>query len=216
VAAGGAPGAARAAAEPAEVDGEPITLEHLRTLLEQLDAVCPGGLQAPTGGTLGIGITSRTGQLLGTTTRAELARILRRGCTTHPDVACSCPLLQRPPRIDRYEPTPAQRRWVTTRDRGCRFPHCGNRAGWSDLDHVVAHADGGETDCGNLCCLCRRHHRLKTHSPGWTFVMGDDGVLRVTTPSGVTRTTRPPGVHRPRVAAVIAEPPRADDDPPPF
>jgi hypothetical protein len=27
------------------------------------------------------------------------------------------------------------------------------------------------------------------------FVMTDDGVLLVTTPSGVTRTTRPPGLH---------------------
>ena len=85
--------------------------------------------------------------------------------------------------MDRYEPTPAQRRFGRTRDRTCRHPGCGNRAGWADLDHVVAHAEGGETDCANLCCLCRRHHRLKTHARGWRYVMTPDGVLTVTTPT---------------------------------
>jgi hypothetical protein len=58
---------------------------------------------------------------------------------------------------------------------------------------VVPHAEGGATDCANLCCLCRRHHRLKTHAPGWTFTLDPDGALLVTTPSGVTRVTRPFG-----------------------
>ncbi len=47
-------------------------------------------------------------------------------------------------------------------------------------------------DCANLCTLCRRHHRLKTHAPGWRFAMTADGMLSVTTPSGITRTTRRP------------------------
>jgi hypothetical protein len=47
---------------------------------------------------------------------------------------------------------------------------------------------------------------LKTFAPGWSFVMDDDGVLTVTTPTGVTRVTRPPGLR-----------PTTDlDDPPPF
>jgi hypothetical protein len=86
---------------------------------------------------------------------------------------------------------------VTTRDRTCRFPTCGQRVGWADADHVVPHAHGGATDCANLCCLCRSHHRLKTFARGWRFTMSDDGVLTVTTPSGVTRTTRPPGMRFP-------------------
>jgi hypothetical protein len=114
----------------------------------------------------------------------------------------------------------AQRRWVKTRDRTCRFPHCGQRVGLPDLDHVRAHAAGGETSCTNLCCLCRSHHRLKTFAPGWRFAIGDDGTLHVTTPSGVTRTTRPPGV-RPRERAPgpfpgEPNPPMPDDEPPPF
>ncbi|MFD2090623.1 hypothetical protein ACFSHS_03460, partial [Blastococcus deserti] len=42
---------------PAEVDGQPITAAQLRALLEQLDALCPGGLQAPAGGSLTIALT---------------------------------------------------------------------------------------------------------------------------------------------------------------
>jgi hypothetical protein len=128
-------------------------------------------------------------------------------------------VLDRPPPTDRYEPTPAQRRFITSRDRTCRHPGCRRPARWTDADHVRAHAAGGETDCTNLCSLCRRHHRLKTHAPHWRFVMTPDGVLSVTTPSGVTRSTRPPGLHLP--AEYLLGPaggnlPDPEDDPPPF
>ena len=199
-------------AAPAEVDGQPITAAQLRALLEQLDALCPGGLQPPTGGTLDIALTDPvSGALRATVTRAELQRLARRGCPDHPAGTCACPLLDRPPPVDRYAPTPAQRRFLRTRDRTCRHPGCRNDAGWADLDHVVPHGHGGATACENLCCLCRRHHRLKTHAAGWRFQMSCDGVLTVTTPSGVTRTTRPPGLTDPASA-----PPWADADPPPF
>ena len=105
---------------------------------------------------------------------------------------CGCPLVGPPDPVDRYRPSAAQRRFVTTRDRTCRHPGCRNTAGWADLDHVIPYDHGGPTDCDNLCCLCRRHHRLKTHAHGWRFVMNPDGTLTVTTPSGVTRVTRPP------------------------
>ena len=45
---------------------------------------------------------------------------------------------------------------------------------------------------GLLVCLCRRHHRLETHAPGWMFAMDLDGTLHVTPPGGRTRTTKPP------------------------
>ncbi|MGY1840015.1 MULTISPECIES: HNH endonuclease, partial [unclassified Modestobacter] len=140
---------------------------------------------------------------------------------------CGCAVLGPPPATERYEPTARQRAFVATRDRRCRFPNCGQRVGWADLDHVIPHSRGGETDCANLCCLCRSHHRLKTHAPGWRFEMDPDGTLHVTTPSGVTRTTRPPGLRPsppepspPEAAgrAVGPEPPPPEpaDDPPPF
>ncbi|GHE07435.1 HNH endonuclease signature motif containing protein [Klenkia taihuensis] len=144
-------------------------------------------------------------------------------------VGCGCAAAGQPPPTPAYRPTAAQRRFVTARDRGCRHPGCSRPAIWTDLDHVVAHDVGGATDCANLCTLCRRHHRLKTHAPGWRFVMTGDGMLSVTTPSGVTRTTRPPGTGhglarldrllRPDTApgdpALVPAPP-ADDEPPPF
>ncbi|MGY1604479.1 DUF222 domain-containing protein [Geodermatophilus sp. SYSU D00815] len=184
---------------PARVNGHAITPAHLRELLRRVGAL---GLTAPDDGELTFALTDAGGRLLGTLTAADLQRLVRRGEGVGP-----------PPPVDRHDPTPAQRRFVTTRDRSCRWPLCPGRAGWSDHDHVIPHAEGGETDCANLCCMCRTHHRLKTFAKGWRFVMGPDGTLHVTTPSGITRTTRPPGLRRPPAEA---PPPRPDDDPPPF
>ena len=200
-AAAGAPGMGR---EPVLVDGEPVAAGLARELLERLDALCPGGLQAPTDGTLMLSFVDADGRLLAAVTRRELESAVRNGRGL-------CP----PPGIDRYAPSPAQRRFTTTRDRTCRHPGCGKKAGWADLDHVLAHAEGGETDCANLCCLCRRHHRLKTHAHGWAYVMTADGILSVTTPSGITRTSRPPGMTADQ-DSVLRVPAERDPDPPPF
>jgi hypothetical protein len=204
--------ALRASSRPqpvAEVSGQPITAAHVRELLRRLDALCPGGLQAPIGGTLTIALVeSATGELRAAVTRPELERLARRGCRTHPESDCECPVVDRPPPVSRYRPSASQRRFLRIRDRTCRHPGCANRAGWADLDHVVPHARGGPTDCANLCCLCRRHHRLKTHARGWRFAMTADGVLSVTTPGGITRTTRPPG-HSPPGSTGLARAPAA-------
>ncbi|WP_156119062.1 HNH endonuclease signature motif containing protein [Modestobacter caceresii] len=206
--------------DTATVDGAPITAGQLRELLEQLDAICPGGLQAPTGGTLGIDLADPvSGALRATVTRPKLERLARRCCPDHPaGTDCGCAVLDRPPAVDRYTPTPAQYRFVRARDRTCRHPGCRRPAARTDLDHVRAHRDGGTTDCTNLCCLCRRHHRLKTHAPRWRFTMSDDGVLTVTTPSGATRTTRPPDLQTPAAFQLFGgrSSPPDDDDPPPF
>ena len=217
------------AQEAGEVGGQPITAAHVRELLTQLDAVCPGGLQPPTAGSLTVAVTDADGRLLATTTRPELERLARRGCLAHPDRVAAepgelpagrrCTVLDRPPAVDRYRPTPAQQRFTKTRARTCRQPGCGQPVGRVDLDHVRAHADGGPTDCDNLCCLCRRHHRLKTHAPGWRFVLLPHGVLRVTTPSGVTRSTRPPGLRdriEQRALPAPPPPPVPTEEPPPF
>ncbi|WP_369138893.1 HNH endonuclease [Modestobacter versicolor] len=210
---------------PGEVGGLPITAAHVRELLVRIGAL---GLTAPVGGTLTLAITGPDGELLATTTPAELARAAHRGCSDHREDACSCPVLGPPPETTGYAPTDRQRAFLTVRDRRCRFPNCGQRTGWTDLDHVAPHGDGGATDCTNLCCLCRSHHRLKTFAPGWRFRLDDDGTLHVTTPSGVTRTTRPPGLRPPglrppglrppelRTPAPAAVPPLPDDEPPPF
>ncbi len=242
---GPAPVAFRPGARPAptaEVDGEPVTAAHVRRLLAQLDAI---GLRAPAGGSLRYAITDDAGGLLAVATDRELRAAARRGCRTHPagggadpDGVCRCPVLEVPGPVDRYRPTPGQVRYLHTRDRTCRHPGCANRAVWADADHVVAHALGGETRCENLCCLCRRHHRVKTHAPGWIHAMAPDGTLTVTTPSGVSRTSHPYRRRRAATAGRSRDPgppllsltaarvltgrpahppdPPVDDDPPPF
>src|SRR3954452_23877675 len=188
---------------PGQVNGFVITPAQLRDLLTRIDAL---GLRTPDDGTLTFGITDADGRLVATTKESDLRRRVLRGQGLNP-----------PPATGAYEPTDAQHTFVTTRDRLCRFPNCGQRVGWADHDHVLPHACGGHTDCTNLCCLCRTHHRLKTFARGWTFRMEPDGTLHVTTPSGLTRTTRPPGLHRPPPEPP-PEPPitEPDDDPPPF
>jgi hypothetical protein len=190
---------AGSAGAPGQVNGFMITPTQLRDLLTRIDAL---GLRTPDVGTLTFGITDTDGRLRATTNEADLRRRVRRGQGLNP-----------PPATDAYEPTDAQHTFVTTRDRTCRFPNCGQRVGWADHDHVLPHACGGATDCSNLCCLCRTHHRLKTFARGWSFRMLPDGTLHVTTPSGITRVTRPPGLHSPPPEPPAARP---DDDLPPF
>ncbi|MGY1779897.1 HNH endonuclease, partial [Geodermatophilus sp. SYSU D01036] len=205
--------------EAGAVNGLPITAAHLRELLAQLDAL---GLRVPEGGSVTLALVDDDGTLRATTTLDQLRRLARVGCPDHPDTDCACAVLDRPEPTDRYAPSAPQRRFVHTRDRTCRFPTCGQRVGWADADHVIPHAHGGTTDCANLCCLCRSHHRLKTFAKGWRFRMGADGTLTVTTPSGITRTTRPPGMRPPPPAEpdppVDPGPPPTDpaDEPPPF
>jgi hypothetical protein len=204
--------------EAGEVDGLPIPAAHPRELLRRLDAL---GVQAPDGGSVTVAVTDDDGTLRATTRLDRLRRLARRGCTQHPDEQCGCAVLDRPAAKDGYTPTADQQAFVLVRDRSCRFPTCGQRVGWADADHVIPHATGGPTDCANLCCLCRSHHRLKTFARGWRFTMGDDGTLTVTTPSGITRTTRPPGMRPPESPPDRAGPPpdpasETDDDPPPF
>lgn len=193
-----------------EVAGFAITAAHLRELLRRVEAI---GLTAPVGGSLTFALTDERGQLLATVTAGELARLVRKGCPQHPEAGCGCAVLGMPDPVDEYEPRAAQRRFVTTRDRRCRMPNCGQRAGWADLDHVVPHVGDGRTSCTNLCCACRSHHRLKTFARGWDFRMDPDGTLHVTSPSGITRTTRPPGLRPPEPAPA---PPDPAADPPPF
>jgi hypothetical protein len=200
------PSLAGRSTEPGEADGQPITAGHVREVLAQLGVL---GLQTPDGGSLTVAITDAEGRLLATASRPTLERLARRGCRDHSDGDCGCPM-RAGPRHSRLLPDRRQHEWVHTRDRACRFPHCGHRTGWADLDHVVPHACGGETDCADLCCLCRSHHRLKTFAPGWRFVLDPDGVLHVTTPSGIPRTTHPPGMRPPE----RSQPPEAGDRPP--
>jgi hypothetical protein len=54
--------------------------------------------------------------------------------------------------------TTAQRRAVAARDRCCTTKGCTRPPAFCDVHHLIALADGGITEIGNLVLLCRRHH----------------------------------------------------------
>jgi hypothetical protein len=156
---------------PGELDGVVVSAAECRDLLTELDRV----------DVLLAADDPVTGETLAVATRPELARAARG------------PGLSAPPDTTAYQPTARQKRFLTVRDRRCRMPGCARRAGRVDLDHAHPYDRGGPTACWNLCCLCKKHHRIKTLAPGWAFTLGRDGPLTVRTPAGITRQTRPPG-----------------------
>ncbi len=161
----------------------PVAVAELLARYDALMATGPGGRVE--GGDVWFEILDATGRLRALTSPAEARAALRRGTGLGP-----------PPVVEGYVPSAAQVRFVRARDQHCRFPGCARPAEYADLDHVIPRdhhnpAAGGPTCITNLVCLCRRHHRLKTHAPGWMFAMDPDGTLHVTPPGGRTRTTRP-------------------------
>jgi hypothetical protein len=55
--------------------------------------------------------------------------------------------------------TPAQRRALAVRDRGCIIPGCGVPAEICQVHHLTDWADGGTTDLDTMTLLCWTHHR---------------------------------------------------------
>jgi HNH endonuclease len=55
--------------------------------------------------------------------------------------------------------TPAQRRVLAARDRGCIIPGCIVAPDACQTHHLVEWADGGPTDVDNCVLLCWAHHR---------------------------------------------------------
>lgn len=113
-----------------------------------------------------------------------------------------------------YEVPDRIREQVVLRDRTCVFPWCTRPARRGDVDHVVefdhdAAVEGrpqpGPTQTDNLACLCRSHHRLKTHT-AWRYRMTAPGVFEWTSPHGHryrrdrdgTSALDPPGLEVPR------------------
>ena len=81
------------------------------------------------------------------------------------------------------------------RDHTCAFPWCPRPARACEIDHVTAHAAGGPTCTHNTAPLCRRHHRLKTHAPGWTYTVLEPGTYLWTSPHGYQFLRNHHGTH---------------------
>jgi hypothetical protein len=80
--------------------------------------------------------------------------------------------------------TPALRRALTARDRGCRWPGCGLPASWCAAHHIRPWKLGGATRLPNLVLLCFVHHHYFIHLLGWTLTGTADALLRFTHPGG--------------------------------
>jgi hypothetical protein len=78
--------------------------------------------------------------------------------------------------------SPALRRALQRRDRGCRFPGC-NSTHYADAHHIVHWADGGETNLENLVLLCRAHHRL-LHEGGFKLLKSAGNRFQFINPQG--------------------------------
>lgn len=88
------------------------------------------------------------------------------------------------------------RRALADRDRGCRFPGCGNTR-YVDAHHVIHWADGGPTELTNLLSLCRFHHRV-LHEAGFTVRLHPDGTAWFHRPDGTALpASRPPRAGQP-------------------
>jgi hypothetical protein len=90
----------------------------------------------------------------------------------------------------RREFTPAQRRALTARDRGCTFPGCHRRASACAAHHLTHWADGGRTDLDNGALLCRWHHQL-IHREGWEGRLDARGRPEYRPPASIDPERRP-------------------------
>ncbi|MEV7430470.1 HNH endonuclease signature motif containing protein [Nocardioides sp. NPDC092400] len=83
------------------------------------------------------------------------------------------------------------------RDHHCVFPWCTRPAHTTsrvDDDHVVPHSRGGPTATENIAPLCRRHHRVKTHT-GWHQHTPRPGTYLWRSPTGQTYRVDHHGTH---------------------
>ena len=105
----------------------------------------------------------------------------------------------------RTRPDPGERRrfatatqaaYVRARDRRCRFPGCRRPASRSELDHTIPHTHDGPTHECNLCCLCVRHHVVKTAGL-WKPEQLPDGRIIWRSPLGRVYVTEPEPAEEP-------------------
>lgn len=117
--------------------------------------------------------------------------------------------------VDRYRPTAELSRFLRVRDERCRFPGCTQKPWRCDIDHTIAHSEGGPTSECNLAHLCRRHHTVK-HATDWTVLQLGNGILQWTSPTGRKYLDKPPTLVQfvPSRGSVPEVP--GSEDPPPF
>jgi len=108
------------------------------------------------------------------------------------------------------EPTPAIRRALDVRDRGCAFPGCDRPTKWCISHHIVHWEALGETSCANLVLLCGHHHRV-IHHHGWDVHIAPDGLPTFYPPAWIDPDRQPRRHLRypPHPTATTSPPPPA-------
>jgi hypothetical protein len=91
----------------------------------------------------------------------------------------------------RYRPDAYLRGLTKARDVTCRYPGCTRNAMYCDDEHCNAYPEGS-TSAGNVCQLCRKHHRRKT-AGRFTYTRPDPATGKTvwTTPLGFTYMQEP-------------------------
>ena len=85
--------------------------------------------------------------------------------------------------VEGYEIPDRLREHTQLRTGSCVFPWCTRPARTADCDHVIPYDQGGSTCSCNLAPLCRRHHRLKTHT-AWSYTILEPRTFLWSSPHG--------------------------------
>ncbi len=85
--------------------------------------------------------------------------------------------------VNGYEVPVRLQEQTEERDHTCVFPWCTRPAKKCDSEHCIPYDQGGTTCSCNIAPLCRRHHRLKTHS-AWNYTTLEPGSFLWTSPHG--------------------------------
>ena len=91
-------------------------------------------------------------------------------------------------------------RQLDHRDRGCRFPGCGNTR-WVQAHHILYWSLGGPTDLNNLILLCGYHHRF-LHEHGWKITGNPNRQVQFHKPDGQAYPPPRPDLH-PRLKTLV-------------
>jgi len=90
--------------------------------------------------------------------------------------------------------SPAQRRALKARHRGCCGPGCDRPINWTSAHHIEFWSRGGPSNLPNLLPLCFYHHRL-VHEGGWQVVKAGEGVKFIPPDRVIARRAREPGMR---------------------
>src|SRR5467141_589016 len=90
--------------------------------------------------------------------------------------------------------SPAQRRGLKERNRGCCWPGCDRPINWTTPHHIEFWARGGPSNLPNLLPLCYFHHRL-VHEGGWQVVATGREFRFVPPAHVVMKRARGPGMR---------------------